>query len=85
MQNVQCIYIVYANSIGADYLRTQNPYEEVKGLNAVQTAVILSNNYILGIKYYANVQCVYIVNAKYQIQTAKALVQVESPEKIKSK
>ena len=37
-------------------------------------------NYFLSIKYlHANVQGVYIVYAKYQMPTAKALLQVEFP------
>ena len=37
-------------------------------------------NYFHSIKYlHANVQCVYIVCAKYQMQTGKALIQVEFP------
>ena len=36
----------------------------------------LVKNCFLGIKYFsANVQCLYIVYAKYQISAAKALVQ----------
>ena len=45
----------------------------------VQNAVILSKIFH-GIKLlHANVQCVYIVYAKYQMASVKALVQVDFP------
>ena len=61
------------------YLRTQNPYEEVKKAKFKLLSFFLKN-YFHGIKYlHANVQCVYIVCAKYQMQTGKVLIQVEFP------
>ena len=70
------------------YLRTQNPNEEANKW-LIQNAVIFiqkkNNNFFHGIKYLqANVKFIYIVFAKYQMQTGNALIQVEFPVPILS-
>ena len=47
---------------------------------SVQNAVIFSKKHFYDIKrLHANVQCVYIVYAKYQMASLKTLVQVDFP------
>ena len=63
------------------YLSTQDPYEAAKSEKIAKFKMLsFCQKLFSRIKYlHANVQCVYIVYAKYQMPTAKALVKVEFP------
>ena len=63
------------NSPFMHYLRTQNPYEEVKKWLSSKCCHFQKKTIFM----VSNVQCVYIVCAKYQMQTGKVLIQVEFP------
>ena len=69
------------NSPFMHYLRTQNPYEEVKKwLSSKCCHLKKKQHYFHGIKYlHAKFQCIYNVCAMYQMQTGNALIQVEFP------
>ena len=70
-------------SIKALSMHVQKPYKGI--IVKVLTAVILSKKNFLTRLLHAYVQCVYIVQAKYQIAPLKAVVGVDRHMKAPSK
>ena len=83
--NVQCVYIVYAKyqmgSVKAvDKLISLSTNKTLTKKQSVKKVAILLKSFFFGITLlHANVQCVFIEDAKYKNVSVKAVVQVDFP------